>query len=720
MSCPVRITATWVLLAIAVHLPASLLGQEWEWLNPRPHGHSLSRLQQIDATTFFYVGEAGRMYKYRDGVTTEITTPSVLNLLGLHFFDENTGYVVGEYGLLLKTTDCGDTWEIRSSGTDADLGSIYFPNPDRGFIAGRDGAVYRSVDGGDTWSSSPSGLPSLIGLFFWSGEVGIAFDEHEVARTTNGGVSFSSPVLSTTGLADFTAVTDSFGNPFGVLAGDSGRTYVTPDSGAQWVPNSSNGFFDPIEAAAYGPNAHLYSADGRPGMRESTDNGASWTDLGLLGEPFSDLAMGDGIGLGLPPFGMPYRSTDGGRTWGLQGVGKTTLINAIHAFGDVATYGEVNGSIYRSTDGGFTWIMVHETPGGTISDITYGDGNTGIAVGGTETGSSLILRTSDGGLTWDNVVHSGTTLLTAAIMIEPQVGYAVGLLGQILKTINGGLGWFPLFSGTSQDLFGVDFVSPDTGYAVGAGGTVLRTVDGGVSWTPLPAGVGESLLGADFADVRRGLVVGNRGVALRTTDGGQNWTQVLAEAFHQERDFTGGVFVAGSNGRTPGVTGEVAVVIGLDGMAFFSEDGGDSWDTLPVATRNDLWDVHMPHPDSAIYVSGEGGTIKRGRRPLVGIAGRANDGLAEGFRLLPNYPNPFNPATRIPFELARSGSVDLSIYSIDGKRLVTLAAGRYDIGPHEVRWDGRADGGVAVASGIYLAVLETGGVRAVRKLVLLR
>ena len=64
--------------------------------------------------------------------------------------------------------------------------------------------------------------------------------------------------------------------------------------------------------------------------------------------------------------------------------------------------------------------------------------------------------------------------------------------------------------------------------------------------------------------------------------------------------------------------------------------------------------------------------------------------------LLPNYPNPFNPETWIPYQLAESADVSVSIYSADGKLVKTLAlghkpAGTYHNKPRAVYWDGKND-----------------------------
>ena len=93
--------------------------------------------------------------------------------------------------------------------------------------------------------------------------------------------------------------------------------------------------------------------------------------------------------------------------------------------------------------------------------------------------------------------------------------------------------------------------------------------------------------------------------------------------------------------------------------------------------------------------------------------------------LLPNYPNPFNPETWIPYQLAEPADVTISIYTTDGKLVRTLALGYQPIGVYESRsraayWDGRNDAGESVASGLYFFQMETDNVSLMRKMVILK
>ena len=93
--------------------------------------------------------------------------------------------------------------------------------------------------------------------------------------------------------------------------------------------------------------------------------------------------------------------------------------------------------------------------------------------------------------------------------------------------------------------------------------------------------------------------------------------------------------------------------------------------------------------------------------------------------LSPNYPNPFNPETWIPYELATDTDVRITIYNAQGVVIRTLQMGQQSAGYYTDReraayWDGRNALGEQVASGVYFYQLETDTISALRKMVILK
>ena len=90
-----------------------------------------------------------------------------------------------------------------------------------------------------------------------------------------------------------------------------------------------------------------------------------------------------------------------------------------------------------------------------------------------------------------------------------------------------------------------------------------------------------------------------------------------------------------------------------------------------------------------------------------------------------NYPNPFNPETWIPYQLAESADVTLTIYDTNGglvRRLAVgyQAAGMYRSRSRAVHWDGRNQLGESIASGLYFYTLTTDDFTATRRMLILK
>src|ERR1700687_2720927 len=123
---------------------------------------------------------------------------------------------------------------------------------------------------------------------------------------------------------------------------------------------------------------------------------------------------------------------------------------------------------------------------------------------------------------WQNPLPQGNYLLGVSF-VDANSGTAVGDAGTILRTTDGGATWNRQTSGTIYALLGVSFVDANIGTAVGERGTILRTRNDGDSWTPQTSGTTQHLQSVSFVDAHIGTTVGSYGTILRTTDGGATW-----------------------------------------------------------------------------------------------------------------------------------------------------------------------------------------------------
>lgn len=91
--------------------------------------------------------------------------PQGNNLSSVYFPNATTGYIVGDAGTILKTTDAGTSWTTQISGTFNGLTSVCFIGVDTGYAIGGSSTILKTTDGGNTWVLQAGGLPLLTSVF---------------------------------------------------------------------------------------------------------------------------------------------------------------------------------------------------------------------------------------------------------------------------------------------------------------------------------------------------------------------------------------------------------------------------------------------------------------------------------------------------------------------------------------------------------------------------
>lgn len=94
--------------------------------------------------------------------------------------------------------------------------------------------------------------------------------------------------------------------------------------------------------------------------------------------------------------------------------------------------------------------------------------------------------------------------------------------------------------------------------------------------------------------------------------------------------------------------------------------------------------------------------------------------LPDAYMLAPNYPNPFNPETVVPFSMSEAGRVRVAVYNLLGQEVAVLADGHRDAGFHRVTWNGKDHAGREMSSGIYHVRITAGGFAGMHKMLLLK
>jgi len=151
-----------------------------------------------------------------------------------------------------------------------------------------------------------------------------------------------------------------------------------------------------------------------------------------------------------------------------------------------------------------------------------------------------------------------------------------------------------------------------------------------------------------------------------------------------------------------------------------SSPGYDRADDIAIDKNNNIYLTGITSDsvsfDSLIFRSTFASTFltKITQSPVSIISGELNK-IPVNIKLFENYPNPFNPATTIQFELDKNSYVILSIFNILGQKVETIISDYLNVGKHKFFWNAQN-----YSSGIYFMQIESGNIALTRKITLLK
>jgi photosystem II stability/assembly factor-like uncharacterized protein len=262
---------------------------------------------------------------------------------------------------------------------------------------------------------------------------------------------------------------------------------------------------------------------------------------------------------------------------------------------------EKEGYIYRTADGGATWENVYTTHW-SVNDIRFLDDETGYACGD----SLHIIRTTDQGTNWTDVPLSWYPYeqhivpLKHITFADDTTWYFTGgryyQYGINVRTMNGGYHW-------DNMVFEVElntaYFSDGQHGLLGGYGLILMTSDGNETFTPNDF-KGDNITGMCFMDPENGAACGFDGGIYGTQDGGISWhTWMKPNATFGPRIHFNAIEYDAKG----------CMAVGNDGVAYHSDDAGDSWTAIDLNISNHFNDV-MLHDDHFIIVGEDGLLVK--------------------------------------------------------------------------------------------------------------
>ena len=553
------------------------------------------------------------MSGYPQGWILQNPYPTYQHLYTIDFPSVTIGYVGGDNGTLMKTTDAGATWQqvnLPSFFYNTQIRNLNFTDNLTGYIA-QGKQVYKTADGGGSWNASVLlNVGTLQGTHFVEQSCGFAFGCYEsLAKTTDAGATWTAISYSPMSSLHYSYM-DFAGSENGYLVAqdwyyEEAVVRKTTDGGLTWsnvpVPDEIN-YVSGLEVLSANElwigagNAFWNPQTGYSARAyHSTDGGITWTthtlgatntnNGGVLDIKFFSQDEGRVVNLN-----HIYTTHDGGANWSDRNIGANACVSC---FTPASWVGESTGYV-----AGYSPALIFTNNNGqTFEDLvsggtpqfwtTYFKDSIHGYVGGSYNGNAILKFTNNGGSLWQEAsigTLAGRTIYDVAFQ-NGSTGWAFYDDG-CLKTTNGGQSWTDQPSTFDLLYLKASVPVPTSiyvaGYNSGYGGKIWRSADQGSTWTKVFDGIPnyDKTVGFVFTDLMTGYLAlkpmtsGSPGKLLKTTNGGISWTEI---SFGEQTEIAGISFINNQAG-----------VISLSSKKILrTTDGGITWNeastTFPAA-----------------------------------------------------------------------------------------------------------------------------------------
>jgi photosystem II stability/assembly factor-like uncharacterized protein len=608
-------------------------------------------------------------------------TYSRLDQWGVKFTSATTAVSCGwgttavgyEPTIFLKTTDGGVTWNqmVQTAGnkTYVNFNSIYFKDQLNGIAVG--GAptpgivICRTTDGGTNWIP----LPTVSGF---TPNIVLGFYDTLIVSGGNGNIILSS----------------DFGNSWTVV----NKHPLSPTSSINIVNNN------------------IYACGGDGTFFKSTDSGAS--------------------------FDMSYMVSGNKCLWS----------KGIYFLNDSLGFAaSQKGQALKTTNAGLTWNQViRDSVSNFINNagVYFIDENIGFVVGNYNSNVDIIYKTTNGGATWSNLVNKAYQTLNCVSFADANHGAAGGNHSTILYTTDQGVSWNVSTVNTTDQLAinGINFYDGLNGIAVGTG-IILKTTNGGATWNRIavPGYAATSNL-TSVCHFGSTLYTAGGKYCLKSTDTGNTWANIMDTIFAAQNNITSmNSLIADSNGNIWIATvmglitnASITLPVELTSFTYKIANGSINLDWITqTEVNNNHFKIERKNQNASwekageVMGSGNSNSPKRysftDKKFLTNgiyfyrLKQVDNDGrfkysneievnvsyIPNVYSLENNFPNPFNPSTRIRYSLPFDSNVKLAVYNSLGQLVSELSNDIKQAGTYEINFSSSS-----LSSGVYFYSIQ--------------
>lgn len=627
-----------------------------------------------------------------------------------------------------------------STGVTTSINSVYFVDANNGYACGDNGLVFKSVNGGLVWTSSNSGISNdkLNSIFFKDLQNGIVVgDNGKVFVTANGGASWTPENMTTArNLRDVKIFSDGM-----AVVGEWGTLFVKPNSGS-WSEVITKTRTD-IRSVAGSSYNDIHVCGGGGFIRNNKNNSLNFYNFeqnpmlaDLVDIVYSDNSTGYAVSSLNDAI---IKTTNGGTSWDLT-AGATVTYNwaakpgasgnflgnnlCLHPTDRDAVFIAFGNQVYRSGNKGDVWNSVGSNiPSGNTPHSFYVspiDTNIWMMAMASGSGGDKIYRTSNYGQTWTEV-GPGLNFSNYGQPLEmdqndPHTFYFAPDNGGFYKSTDDGLTFtevsnnYPFRSpcdilvmwDDSNTLFLADGIT-------GSGQAKLyKSVNQGANWTLVNTASASEIPSMCNTAFDKSVVWStewNGYNIYKSTNFGDTWS------VHHSNSFSGWGSDICHEDPTVMLTGS------WSSRATISINSGETWTDVSAGLQGHGGGIMIA--DRGFILAHQGNNIYKLNVTYNVIATAISENnissVPKDFNLAQNFPNPFNPTTKIVYDIPESGNVSLKVYDQLGKEVSTLVNSFRNAGSYEITFDG-----TALSTGIYFYKLDVNGLTSTKKMILVK
>lgn len=701
------------------------------------------KVRSFNGQTVIASGFNGTILRSTDGgeIFEQVTSNVIGDLWGLQMLNDTLGWACGTANSLIKTTDGGLSWQhIETPGYTSDYWWIDFLTESYGFIAAN-GKMLRTIDGGENWEIIQAGDNQPL----FSVDV---IDSLHIAAAGYGGIGYGGKnIYSSDGgytwINGGTVTTHEI-NCIKYINTDTGYIvmseigiYKTTNQGQNWnfIPGIEGvgeyelSLLPENSGYSVGTNLKIYK----------TENGYDYWKRLIINDNFSDVFfVSEQKGFVISTYASAnlsglYKTEDGGINWE-RVTGAPNGVDLLFIDSLTGFIGR-NNAIYKTTDGGVSWYQTQGTTG--AGKIYFINKTTGWATSGRS-----IIKTTDGGENWFVQITHPSDTYTSIFFIDSLNGWATSFY--IWQTTNGGNNWIQR---TDVPIYFSDEI-----YFIDTAGFIIefrklhKSLNSGNNWfTQLNSQYIIRSFG--WLNKQHGFIVGD-GV-YETLDGGNTWNEILElrnvglRKFHAPKNYIG---------YSTGYLGLIykyldTLIIPVELISFSANVQGNiitlRWLTASESNNYGFEifkSVDLKNWKKIGFIKGQGTSTLIGKYEFIDNVenfgkyyyklkqidynGTFNfSNIIEvtvasptNFKLNQNFPNPFNPLSKISFEIPVQSNVKIVLYDMLGKEIKVLLNGNFEAGYHTLNINA-----IDLSSGIYFYCMTTDkGYTSTKKLTIIK